>query len=104
MRRMIKRPELLLHIVEPSQRVDDKYSTWTVVTKDGRSESGLLVSNEKETVQLRKADRTMVTMQRADLESMQKSPQSLMPNGLLSDMTAQEAADLLAFLIDKTRE
>ncbi len=103
MRRMIKRPELLLHIVQPSQRVDEKYATWTVVTTDGRSESGLMVSNENGTVRLRKADRSILTIKRTEIESMEKSPQSLMPNGLLSDMTAQQAADLLAFLIDKTR-
>ena len=104
MRRIIKRPELLLHIIEPSRRVDEKFSTWTITTSDGQIESGLLISKGDDSVQLRKADRSIVTIDHANIDTMQKSPGSLMPNGLLSDMTAQQAADLLAYLIDKSKQ
>ena len=44
------------------------------------------------------ADRQLVTVAKKDIEEMQKSARSLMPDGVLADLTAAEAADLLAFV------
>ena len=39
-----------------------------------------------------------VGIRRGDIDAMQKSSRSLMPEQVLSDLTAQEAADLFAYL------
>jgi hypothetical protein len=49
-------------------------------------------------VVLRTAERRSVTLSRAEIDELQKSPKSLMPDSVLADLTAQEAADLLAFV------
>ncbi|MFN8707685.1 MAG: hypothetical protein ACK50J_13460, partial [Planctomyces sp.] len=49
-------------------------------------------------VVLRTTDKKSVRIARADIDELQKSPKSLMPDGVLADLTAQEAADLLAFI------
>lgn len=90
--------ELLQHIVQPSQKIDDKFATWTAVIRDGRVLNGLMESQSPGQVVLRMADRQLVTIAAADIEELQKSTKSLMPDGVLADQTAQEAADLLMFI------
>ena len=90
--------ELLQHIVQPSQKIDDKFAAWTVVTNDGRVLNGLIESQSASQVVLRMADRQLVSIAVIDIEERQKSTRSLMPDGVFADLTAQEAADLLVFI------
>lgn len=93
--------ELLAHVIEPSTRIDEKFKTWSVLTTGGTVYSGLLVSNDQSNIQLRLADKKNVIIQRADIEDIKQSERSLMPDGTLADLTPQEAADLLSFLMKK---
>jgi len=90
--------ELLQHIVLPSQKIDDKFAAWTAVTIDGRVLNGLMERQSDSEVVLKMADRQQVTIARSEIEELQKSTKSLMPDGVLADLTADEAADLLAFI------
>jgi putative heme-binding domain-containing protein len=69
-----------------------------VVTIDGKILTGLLEKQTGTEVVLRAADRQLVTVAKKDIEEMQKSARSLMPDGVLADLTAAEAADLLAYV------
>ena len=90
--------ELLQHIMLPSQKIDDKFAAWMAVTTDGRVLNGLKESQSDEQIVLRMADRQLVTIAKSDIEELLKSQKSLMPDGVLADLTAEEAADLLAFI------
>ncbi len=90
--------ELLETILEPSKRIEAKYLTYLVETKTGRVASGLLVSQDDQEVVLRDATNKLVHIPADDVEQIAAQPQSLMPELLLRDMTAQQVADLLAFL------
>ena len=92
-----RRSEMLTHILKPSLKVDEKFATWSVVTDDGKIYNGLLVSQTDLEVILKTAERKTVRIAKSTIELMRKSPQSLMPEGILGDQTAQEAADLLAW-------
>jgi putative heme-binding domain-containing protein len=92
-----RRSEMLTHILKPSLKVDEPFATWVVVTEAGKVHSGLLVSQDNECVVLQTADRKNVRIAKPEVDTMQKSAKSLMPEGILSDQTAQEAADLLAW-------
>jgi len=89
--------EMLQQVLDPSQKVDDKFAMWGVVTNSGRVYNGLLVDQDDKEVVLKTADRKTIRISKSEIDVMQKSRQSLMPNGLLSDLTAQEAADLIAW-------
>jgi putative heme-binding domain-containing protein len=97
-RKYMHTSELLQHIVQPSQKIDDKFAAWTVVTNDGRVLNGLMESQSASQVVLRMADRQLVAIAAADIDELQKSTRSLMPDGVFADLTAQEAADLLVFI------
>ncbi|MCH2209727.1 MAG: PQQ-dependent sugar dehydrogenase [Fuerstiella sp.] len=96
-RKYSKPEEMLSHILKPSLKVDEKFAMWVVVTGSGIVHSGLLVTRNDEVVVLKTAAGRTIRINRADVEDMSQSPQSLMPQGILSDQTAQEAADLLAW-------
>ena len=90
--------ELIQHVLQPSLKVDEAFAAYTVETTDGRLLSGLLVKDNSTEVVLRTAEKRLVRIARADVSELKRSAKSLMPDALLSDLTAQEAADLLAYL------
>ncbi|MCH2200537.1 MAG: PQQ-dependent sugar dehydrogenase [Fuerstiella sp.] len=97
-RKKYRKPaEMLTHILKPSLKVDEKFVMWVVVTNSGEVHNGLLVTRNDAGVVLKTADGSTIRINRSTIEEMIQSPQSLMPEGILSDQTAQEAADLLAW-------
>ena len=92
------RAELLGHILEPARAVEPKYAVHMVATKDGRILQGLLVEQTPASLVLRDAQNRLETIAAGDVEQQAMKPTSLMPDGLLHDLTAQQAADLLEFL------
>jgi len=101
---------LLLDILDPSGTLTHGYTVYIVATTDGRIHTGLLAGDSATSVTLRNAaepDKTAVagkaavvetTILRKDIETMQASSKSLMPDGLEKDFTPQDIADLIGFL------
>jgi putative heme-binding domain-containing protein len=92
------REDLLESILEPSRRVEPKYAAYSAHTADGRSFNGLLVKRDATEVVLRDGQNREVTLATGTVEELRPSRMSLMPDGQLAGLTAQEAADLLAYL------
>ncbi|HTN04991.1 MAG TPA: hypothetical protein VL132_24110, partial [Planctomycetaceae bacterium] len=98
------RVEILENLLDPSKVIDRKYVTYVVQTDDGKVITGLLVRQDAKEVVLRDAQGKDIAIPRNEVEVLQQSPKSLMPEGMLRDLTAQEAADLLDYLVAlKTR-
>ncbi len=93
-----KPADLLLHVLEPSQKIDEPFAAYVVVTTEGQTISGLLVEKNDQQVTLKTAEKLVVRIPRAEIEQMQKSEKSFMPDRILSDLTAQEAADLFEYI------
>ena len=92
------RQQLLESILLPSKVIEPKYNNHTVVTIDGNIVTGLKIRESEQDVIIRQANGKDQRVIKDDIESIQIQPQSLMPAGLAAEMTAQELADLLAFL------
>lgn len=92
------RQELLESILEPSKLIDPKYSTHVVLTADGQIVNGLMVRDAAREIVIRSADGKNHHIAKDGIESQRMQSESLMPKGLAAAMTAQELADLLAFL------
>jgi hypothetical protein len=58
----------------------------------------LLAEKTDAAIVIKTAERKLVRIPNDEIESLQKSSKSLMPDQILSDLTAQEAADLLAYI------
>jgi uncharacterized repeat protein (TIGR03806 family) len=89
---------LLDQILEPSKTIEPAFTTYLLETKDGRVVSGLLVEKTASGVVLKDAQGKTVQCSNNEIERMVPQLRSLMPDLLLRDLTAQQVADLLAFL------
>ena len=94
----LSRREILINILDPSRKIDPKYQTWLVQTESGQIHSGLLIENTDTEVVIRNSAGKDVSVARGDIELLVAQQKSLMPELLLRDATAQDAADLVAFV------
>ncbi len=90
--------QILDSILEPSKVIDPKYVSYIVLTSDGKSQTGLLVDRKQHMIALRNAKDEEVRIPSDTIEELAPQRQSIMPELLLKDMTAQQVADLLEFL------
>lgn len=92
------RAQLLESILEPSKRIEPAYVTYLLETTRGTVHSGLLVRRTETEVVLKDAQAKLITVPTREIETFAAQQKSLMPELLLREFTAQEVADLLAFL------
>jgi len=93
------RRDLLESVVFPSASFVRSYEPVIVATTDGLIYNGVIRNEGPAEITLALAADKFVTLPRAAIESMQPSRISIMPAGLDKQLTAQELADLLEFLV-----
>lgn len=89
---------LVVALLDPNRAVEDKYVSYEAVTRDGEEHSGLLVEQTGNSITLVSVSGIEQTVLRSDLESLRASGRSLMPEGFEQLLTAQDLADLVAFI------
>jgi putative heme-binding domain-containing protein len=89
---------LLLNIVNPGAEIREGYQGMMAETRDGRLLNGFITEQDKTRVVLRTLDGQTVPIDSKDLASLAPSPSSLMPEGLLSELSDQQVRDLFAYL------
>jgi putative membrane-bound dehydrogenase-like protein len=92
------RENLIESILYPSKAVADQYVTWQVDTVRGQTVAGLLVEETPDAVVLRDAEGRDTRIARKGIESMTKSPTSLMPEDLVTQLSEDELIDLVEYL------
>lgn len=96
-----KSPEYLLQeILDPNRNVDSRYVEYSAVTKSGRSVRGLIAAETATSVTLRGADAKDETLLRTDIDTLESTARSLMPEGFEKDLSRQDLADVMAYLGD----
>ncbi len=90
--------DLLEAILYPSASFARGYESYTVVTDQGLSATGVISRETADAVYLRTAQRAEVRVPRGQLEQMAPSRVSVMPQGLEKTITRTELRDLIAFL------
>jgi putative heme-binding domain-containing protein len=98
------REELLESLLSPSRRIEPKYAMYLAITADGQSVSGVLVKRDAASVVLRDGQGKEIAFAAKDIEALRPLPTSLMPDGQMASLTAQQAADLLAYLTTRTSD
>ena len=96
--RKLSRAAFYEAILAPSTAISHNYETWTALTADGLSISGLLLSKTDAELVIRGADGVDVTIAADDLEELLKQPVSLMPAELASTMSADDLVNLVSWL------
>lgn len=90
--------DILESILVPSSTIAQGYETLVVTTRDGETYTGIRAGAEDGPLRLRLASGIDVVVPRSDIDRMDRSKVSLMPEGLLNSLTTEEVRDLLAFL------
>lgn len=92
------REDLFTAIAIPSRDVSARYQTTIAHTKDGKSFSGLVIYESVDGFILRNGTGQTFRIETSQVDEKRKSPVSLMPTGLLKDLTPQDYADLYSYL------
>ncbi len=92
---------LLIEILDPSRSVEGNYRQYFIATKSGQVLTGLLVAESKTAVELLDAEGKKHVLPRDEIEHLQASPKSLMPEGFEQQLKPQDLADLLEFLTQR---
>ncbi|MBX3450121.1 MAG: c-type cytochrome [Planctomycetaceae bacterium] len=94
--------QLLSNVFDPSLVIGSGYRSYTVATLDGRVINGLLAEESPQRVVLKVQGGKQEVIARDDIDVFKVSEISLMPEGIEKQYSAQEIADLFAFLtLDK---
>jgi putative heme-binding domain-containing protein len=90
--------DLLDQIVNPSKIIAPEFTAHAIEMKDGLFYRGFVLRRTAEATVLRTEEGGEVSLAASEIASDRPSAVSQMPEGLLAPLTAQEAADLLAYL------
>jgi putative membrane-bound dehydrogenase-like protein len=90
---------LLENLVDPSASVSADFRMVVVATNDGRILNGLVRARTDRTVTLQ-TQTAAVVLDRREIDKIQPSLLSLMPDGLLSSLSDTETRDLVAYLMN----
>ncbi len=94
----VQKPDYLIEsVLEPSKIIKTGFETETVQTASGQVLSGLVREHGDE-LEIIEADKT-TRLPKTEVETRQVQKKSLMPEGIETQLSADELADLLAFLV-----
>jgi putative heme-binding domain-containing protein len=96
--RRFSRDDLFTAIVLPDRDVSPRYQTTLIQTTAGKVFSGLIVYDSVDGLILRNSTNQTFRIESRDIELRRTLNTSLMPKGLLKGLSAQELADLYAYM------
>lgn len=89
---------ILLNILDPNREVNPQYVNYVLLTTDGRSVTGMIAAESATSVTLRRAEGAEDTVLRVNIDQLQSTSLSIMPEGLEQQLDKQAMADLIAYL------
>jgi putative heme-binding domain-containing protein len=92
------RAALLANLVDPNAVVRREYVNYIVQTTSGRILNGLIAEQDAAALTLLDAKNQRTRLPRDEVESIEPSPVSLMPERLLDELTPQQLRDLVRYL------
>ncbi|MEZ6048224.1 MAG: c-type cytochrome [Planctomycetaceae bacterium] len=90
--------KLLENVVDPSAMIRAQYISYTVITTEGRVLTGLLADSNENTVTLVDKQNNRTVLNRDEIDEMEESKLSLMPEKILEPLSNQDLRDLFAYL------
>ena len=94
----LPREALLDAMVRPSAGISFGFETWQLTMKDGSIFTGIISSKTESDIDLKLPGGTLQKVKASDVKTMDKLPQSLMPEGLHQGISTQQLADLIEYM------
>jgi len=92
------RQQLIESIVKPSAQIAQGFATNWIVTTKGRQHNGFVIREAADEVEIRTAEGKTLIFAKADIEERGQSKLSVMPDGVVKNLTVEELSSLLAYL------
>lgn len=89
---------VLENVIDPSASVGADFRAWTVALEDGRVLSGVITAQSERTLTLQTAQEPL-TLDRTSISAMRQTENSLMPDGLLQQLSDAQVLDLVSYLM-----
>ena len=93
------RETILVNVLDPNREVNPQYLNYVVLTEDGRTVTGMIVSENANSVSLQRAESATDTVPRAEIEQMKSTGLSIMPEGMEKAIDQQSLADIIEYLM-----
>ncbi len=90
--------EVLEAVLFPSHMISDQYRSRRVLTHSGRVYTGLVSDSGNGTMTIRDSQNQVVTLEESDVDQILPSNASIMPDGLLDNLSMQQISDLMAYM------
>ena len=89
---------VMLNILDPNREMKPQFQAYVIVTTDGRITTGMIQTENANSLTIRRADGTSVVIQRNQIEELRSTGVSFMPEGLEKQVDPAAMSDLLAYL------
>ncbi|TDE17319.1 PVC-type heme-binding CxxCH protein [Dyadobacter psychrotolerans] len=89
---------LLGNILDPSGEIQDDYKMVVVTMRDGRTYVGNVAKETDRQLTLRVVGQDAVVVNKADIQTQEVNEASMMPAGLLQDLSDKQVTELIAYL------
>lgn len=89
---------VLSNVISPGEVMQDDYRMVIVTTRGGRTYIGTVAAENERQVTLRVVGQDTVVLNRSDIQSLEISEQSLMPEGLFGALSDTDVRDMVAYL------
>lgn len=96
--------QILLAIIDPNREVDPKFRTVKVLTVYGKLVSGIVADESENRLRIIDAQGTDHRIARSDIERLETTNKSLMPEGLHETITPSEMNHLIHYLRQRPNE
>ena len=96
-RRFTKR-EIVESILYPAHVVSDQFASKKILTLDGRVFVGMITEDASGSITIRDSKNQTTVIEGADVDQILPSTSSIMPSGLVDNLTLQEISDMMAYL------
>ncbi|MCB1226913.1 MAG: c-type cytochrome, partial [Verrucomicrobiales bacterium] len=90
--------KILINILDPNLDIQPGYHAYTCTLRSGEQLFGLIASENATSITFKLPDASLRPVLRTEIQALQSTNASLMPEGLEATLTTQDLADVIAFL------
>lgn len=89
---------ILTNVINPSAEIREGFESIVVITTDGRTVTGFRADQDARVLVVRGIDGQNITISRDSIEEIVPQKKSLMPEGLLNNLTEEQVRNLFTYL------
>jgi putative heme-binding domain-containing protein len=90
--------QILLDVLQPNRAVDGNYVAYVVTKTDGQVLNGVISAETSQAITLKQPGGMSVVVPRSEIDELQSTGKSLMPEGLERNIPPQEMAQIISYV------